>query len=159
MERMNRTLIDEYAAGPKLLENAVQGLTKADLSATPIPGTWSIQQIVVHLVDSDLVASDRMKRVIAEDRPSLIGYDESKFAAALHYDAQPLEDAVELFALNRDFTARILRKLPDSAFGRVGVHNEKGEVTLADLVADYVEHLEHHLSFLKKKRALLGKPL
>ena len=36
--------------------------------AFPIPGTWSIQQIIMHLMDSDLIASDRMNfaKVIAE---------------------------------------------------------------------------------------------
>jgi hypothetical protein len=50
------------------------------MRAFPVPGTWSIQQIVLHMMDSDLIASDRMKRVIAEDRPTLIGYNETAFS-------------------------------------------------------------------------------
>ena len=58
----------------------------------------------------------------------------------------------------------VLRRLPgesvpDSAFARVGTHNEKGRITLQDLLETYVEHLEHHLKFLRHKRQLLGKPV
>lgn len=152
---MDRSLIEQYAAGPELLRKAAAGLSSQQLLAHPVPGTWSIQQIIMHLVDSDLVASDRMKRVIAEERPALIGYDESKFAARLFYERQPVDEAISLFSLNRAFTARILRALPEESFARAGVHNERGELTLATLVSDYVDHLAHHLAFLEKKRAML----
>ena len=57
-----------------------------DLLAYPVPGSWSIQEIVIHLVDSDLILADRMKRIIAEDNPTLIGFDETQFTRNLHYN-------------------------------------------------------------------------
>ena len=35
--------------------------------AYPIAGTWSIAELVAHVLDSDLVFADRIKRLIAED--------------------------------------------------------------------------------------------
>ena len=67
--------------GGQKLADAVRGLRREDLQAHPVPGKWSIQQVVIHLMDSDLVTTDRMKRVIAEDNPTLLAYDEEKFAA------------------------------------------------------------------------------
>lgn len=155
---MDRSTIDRYADGPASLRDAVADLGPADLDAFPVPGTWSIRQIVAHLVDSDLIASHRMKRVAAEENPLLIGYDESAFARSLSYEGEPLGELLDLFALNRAQTARILRALPDETFGRRGVHNERGIVRLGQLVGDYAEHLEHHLRFVREKRALLGRP-
>lgn len=148
--------VDAYADGPRKLRDAVAGLTPAQLQAYPVPGTWSIHEIVVHLMDSDLIASDRMKRVIAEPRPLLVGYDETALIRALRPHEQSLADALTLFELNRRQTTIILRGLDESAFERWGVHNEAGKKTLADLVAGYVEHLDHHLGFIHKKRKLLG---
>src|ERR1700678_2412763 len=126
---MNRELIERYAAGADVLSKAIQGLDRAELLAFPVPGTWSIQQIVLHMMDSDLIASDRMKRVAAEDHPTLIGYNETAFAKTLAYDHIPAQDACEVFRLNRRITAELLRRLPDSAFARTGYHNERGEVS------------------------------
>jgi len=151
--------VERFAAGGTALAGAIKGLSREDLLAFPVPGTWSIQQIVVHTLDSDLVASHRMKRIIAEERPLLIAYDETAFARSLHYEAEDLTVACELFRLNRVQMAGILRRLPDSAFERVAIHNQNGKMTLGGVVEGYVAHLEHHLRFMREKRALLGKPL
>jgi hypothetical protein len=154
---MDRRKIEDYAAGGPVLAGAIAGLTKAELNAHPVPGTWSIQQIVLHMMDSDLIASDRMKRVAAEEHPTLIGYNETAFAEKL-YDAD-LDPALacEIFDKNRRMTAAMLRRLPDEAFARTGHHNERGEVSLEQFVESYIEHLEHHMKFVAQKRKLLGK--
>jgi uncharacterized damage-inducible protein DinB len=149
---MNRDLIEAYARGAQSPAEAIAGLSPQQLNAFPVPGTWSIQQIVLHLMDSDLIASDRMKRVIAENEPQLIGYDESAFARNLHYEKLDAQAACQIFALNRQLTAVILRNLPDAAFDRAGMHNETGRLTLTQLVQTYVNHLEHHLRYIRQKR-------
>ena len=154
---MDRTMIDEYLRGAARPAAAINDLTPTDLDAFPIANTWSIRQIVLHLMDSDLIASDRMKRVIAEDNPVLIGFDESAFARNLFYGQLDVMMAADIFQKNRLLTARILQALPDEAFRRAGTHNQRGRVTLEQLVQGMVEHLEHHLKFLRKKRQLLGK--
>jgi hypothetical protein len=154
---VDRNIIEAYARGGPVLGEEIKGLATADFLATPVPGTWSIQQIVIHLMDSDLIASDRMKRVAAEENPSIIGYHETWFSQRLFYEKQDPFLAAEMFAKNRQMTAVILRNLPDEAFAKFGTHNERGRVTLEQLVKGYAEHLEHHLKFLRQKRKLLGK--
>jgi uncharacterized damage-inducible protein DinB len=156
---MDRQVIEHYIQGADVLAQAIRGLTAAERNAFPVPGTWSIQQIVMHMMDSDLIAADRMKRVIAEDRPTLIGYNETLFAKNLPYDELDAEAACDIFAKNRRLTGEILKRQPNAAFERTGLHNETGEITLAYLVKTYAGHLDHHMQFVKKKRELLGKPL
>ncbi len=152
---MKPELIDQYAAGGAILRRAIAGLSKEDLTAFPVPGTWSIQQIVLHLMDSDLITTDRMKRIIAEENPTLIGFDESRFASSLFYHEQSVEDAVTIFDLNRRMFTAVLRKLPAAAFERKGTHNERGPITLGQFVEGMIKHLEHHLRFLYEKRRML----
>ncbi len=157
---MHDQLVERYAAGAAQPAQAIAGLTTEQLNAFPVPGTWSIQQIVIHLMDSDLIGADRMKRVAAEQRPpTLLGYDESSFAQNLFYDQLDPHMACEVFEKNRLLTAEILRRLPEEAFARVGDHNEHGRLSLAEFVKDYADHLDHHLKFIRQKRELLGCPL
>lgn len=154
-----RSIIDEYEQGGEKLRRAVIGLAADDLLAYPVPGTWSIQEIIIHLSDSDLIGAERMKRIIAEENPPLIGYNETLFTQRLFPSEQSTEDAITLFDLNRRQFAKVLRKLPDDAFARAGTHNEVGKVTLGDQLRKYCQHLDHHLRFVMQKRAKLGKAL
>jgi hypothetical protein len=149
---VNPAWIDRYEGGAARLKSAVAGLGRDALLARPADGSWSIQEIIIHLQDSELVFADRMKRVIAEENPPLIGYDQSRFVRELYCDEQSAEDAVRIIELNRGNMARVLRKLPESAFSRIGTHNERGPLTLEQLVAGATEHLEHHLKFIEKKK-------
>src|SRR5436853_6515374 len=108
---MSHDLIEQFERGGEQLSLAIRGLTREDLTCFPIPGKWSIQQVVIHLMDSDLIATDRMKRTIAEDKPTLIGYDETKFIQNLFRDEQSAEDAVKIFDLNRRMIAKVLSRI------------------------------------------------
>lgn len=147
--------IEEFAAAAQKLRAAVSGLTHHQLHAFPVPGTWSIQQIVVHLADSDGIGVDRMKRIAAEDNPLLIGYNETRYVQRLFYEDQSTEDALTLFEVTRRQFVRVLRKLPADSFARTGIHNEVGKVSLATQLKKYNEHFEHHLTFIEKKRKLV----
>ena len=156
---MDRKLIDEFAARADVPARAIKGLTPKELNSHPVPGTWSIQQIIVHLMDSHLIGSDRMKRMIAEDNPTIIAYDETQFSKNLHYDKLDAGMAAEAFRINQLLTAELLRHLPDAAFERAGMHSERGRITVGTLVKDYTGHVDHHMKFLRQKRTALGKPL
>ena len=112
------SLIDGYENDAPKISRLIQGLTHAEMVSFPVPGTWSIQQIVLHLADSEQVFADRIKRVIAEDNPSLLAFDENKWTANLQYDAQSAPEAGSLIDLTRRQISRILRALPEAAFDR-----------------------------------------
>lgn len=149
-------LIDRYESGADIPAQRIQGLSEAQLDALPVPGTWSIRQLVVHLYESDMIATDRMRRIAAMNRPLLIGYDQDAFIAKLHPERVDAHMAAQAFALNRHLMVAVLRTLPDEVFSRDGVHNERGLLTLRQLVEGYCEHLDGHLVHLDRKLKALG---
>ena len=68
-------LILAYQAGIESINQAVRGLDPAQLRARPAAGMWSALEVVCHLADSEALFADRMKRVLAEDRPVLPDLD------------------------------------------------------------------------------------
>ena len=49
--------------------------------------------------------------------------------------------------------------MPPQAFARTGIHTERGKITLETQVRLHVDHLAHHMEFVRKKRQKLNKPL
>jgi len=156
MSFQTKALIDRFEAGGELLKYAIGGLTDEQVKARPGPGDWSIAELTAHMVDSDLVATDRMKRVIAEENPLLLAYDENAWIEKLRSNEMPVNESADLFDANRRWVARILRNCRDEDFARFGNHSEKGRMTLAELLSTYVNHLDHHLKFAFAKRGNLG---
>lgn len=151
-------MIEDYLAGPRTLRQAVAGMSREQVTARPVPGKWSTLEVVCHLTDFEPIYADRIKRVIAEDRPQLIGADETRFAAALAYHQRDLDEELTLLERTRSQLARILRTLPAEALRRVGIHNERGPLTLEQLLTSATGHLLHHVSFIPDKRKALGLP-
>src|SRR5215469_277773 len=151
-------LIASYLDSLPRLRRAVEDLSPEQLQARPVPGKWSTLEVVCHLVDSEQAWCHRMKRVIVEDRPLLIGYDENRFTAGLPYHEADLEEELALLEGMRRQMARILRGLPEAAWSRTGVHSERGLVTLEEMLRAEAEHVPHHLAHIVEKRKALGLP-
>lgn len=149
-------LIADYAAGPLLLRQVTQGLTREQSLVRPIPGKWSTLEVVAHLADFEIISADRLKRVIAEHEPTLFGGDPDIFVTRLAYQARDLEEELRLIESIRAHVARILVSVPDSDYGRIGIHSEAGPLTLASLLQRATNHLPHHGKFIEEKRAALG---
>ncbi|MCC6423641.1 MAG: DinB family protein [Phycisphaerales bacterium] len=160
---METSTLQSYETSATKLRQALSSLTEADLHTQPQPawnsGSWTIQQVVLHIVDTDLVLTDRMKRVIAEDNPTLLAFDEQKWTAALLYEHQSAANALEMLDLNHRQMSAIFHHLPPSAFERFGTHNTAGKKTLADLIAFAVTHMDHHVKFIHAKRIKMGKEM
>jgi uncharacterized damage-inducible protein DinB len=155
---MLRDQVAAYLAGATGLRDAVAGMTRGQLLARPVPGKWSTLEVVCHIADFEPIMADRMKRVIAMDRPSLLAADENEFAAALAYHERDRDEELMLIETTRRQMARILKALPESAAERVGVHSERGPKTLAELLTTAVNHISHHMPFIVEKRKAIGLP-
>ena len=149
-------LIDQYAAGPKLLREKTAGMTREQVLARPVAGKWSTLEVVCHLADFEIVYADRLKRVIAENEPTMFGGDPDVFAGKLAYQDRDLAEELALIDSIRSSTARVLRKLSEADFARVGKHSEAGPLSLATLLERVTGHVPHHAKFIEEKRKALG---
>lgn len=147
--------IDQYLAGPRQLRDALAGLTAEQLDAHPVPGKWSIKEVVCHVADYEPVYADRMKRVIAEDQPTLLAGSPDAFVERLAYDQRDVQEELALIEVVRSQMARILRSLKPEDFQRTGIHSVRGPVALEKLLQQITDHIPHHLALVEeKKRAM-----
>jgi uncharacterized damage-inducible protein DinB len=151
--------IREYLAGPDLVRRAVAGMTKEQLLARPVPGRWSTMEVVCHLADFEPIFADRIKRAIAEDRPTILAANHDLFVQRLAYHERDLEEELNIIEWTRRQLARILRTLKPEDFQRVAVHNQAGPRTVEQLLQTAINHIPHHVKFIEEKRRALGLPV
>ena len=137
-------LLERFRRGGELIAVVATGAAGPELDYVPEPGKWSVRQILCHLADSELVAADRFRRVIAEDTPTLIAFDQDAWASKLDYHKRKSSTAIESFRRTRSENYELLKDLPAETFERKGNHNERGPVSLHDLLKWMAEHAEKH---------------
>ena len=148
--------IARYAAGSDELRAAIGDLSLPQVRTRVSPGRWSVLEVVCHIADFELVYADRMKRVVAEDRPTMFGGDPDQFAAVLAYDQRDLEEELQVIAAVRRQVTRFLRTLDGAVFERTGTHTTDGPLTLATLLRRIAGHIPHHAEFIRQKRQTLA---
>jgi DinB superfamily len=149
-------LVAQYEAGPAVLRAAVAGLRDAELDRRPSDGGWTPREVVHHVADSEMTSAIRLRRLIAEDDPLIVGYDGDEFARRLHYAARPIEPALAAVEGARATTAQILRGLDDDEWARSGTHSESGPYGVEPWLEVYAVHCHEHAEQIRAALAERG---
>jgi hypothetical protein len=112
-----RALIERYVDGPRAVEQALARIGETGLDRRGDGEEWTPRQIVHHLADSETISAIRLRRLIAEDRPEIVGYDEPEYARRLYYD-RPIGPSLDAVKAARASTATILERLTEEEWRR-----------------------------------------
>jgi hypothetical protein len=153
---MRPRLIDEIAAAPALLRQAVDGLDDGQLDTPYRPAGWTVRQVVHHVADSHMNSYIRFKLALTEDEPTIKAYDQAKWAD-FDYE-RTLPPAVSLALLENLHTrwVGLLGGMTDSDFSRTFRHPEAGLVRLDTNLALYAWHGRHHAAHITGLRHRMG---
>jgi DinB family protein len=144
--------LERFRRSPELLAVVLTGVYGEEIDFTPAPGKWSVRQIVAHLADTELVAAQWFRQVIAEDNPRLSDFDQDAWARNLDYARRQPKQSLESFRRMRSENYELLKAVPDTAFERLGTHRERGPVSLWELVSSRADHVENHARQLQAIR-------
>jgi DinB family protein len=141
------------AATPAKVVSLIRGLTPRQLAKRPAPGKWSIQEIISHLADTEMVMGCRARWIAFEEHPTLVPFDQEKWAAGWAREKEPLAETLERFRLMRRSQLRLFRQASKTDFRRTGFHPERGEVTLQVQLETLAGHDLNHLAQIQRLAA------
>jgi DinB superfamily len=144
-------LVQQYKDGVARVKEALAGATAAELDARPAPDKWTAREIVHHLADSEMTSAIRVRRLIAEDKPVIVAYDQEEYARRLHYD-RPIEASMSAFAAARETTGELLDRLSEVEWARVGTHSESGHYSVLIWLDIYAKHAHGHADQIRRAR-------
>jgi hypothetical protein len=138
------TLVRQFAAGPDRLEAALATVPDAARKWRPAPGKWSAHEVIVHCADSEANAHMRIRYLVAEPEPLIVGYDQDRWATDMDYHAHPLEPALATIRAVRANTVLLLERLTEAQWRKTGRHTEHPSYSVEKWLEIYAEHLEVH---------------
>jgi hypothetical protein len=154
--RAGRDPIRLMRTGPAKFARAVEGLRPAQLRKRPASGKWSIQEILGHLADTEVVYGYRYRMAIGQSGSPIQGYDQERWVVELEYNRKrwSAKRLLEQIAALRRSTLYLFENMPRDSAKRFGMHSERGRETVRrtqELIAG------HDLNHLDQIRAIRRK--
>ena len=148
--------VERLAAMPAYLDHAVAGASAAGLAFKPAGAELSLTEQACHLRDVEREGYlPRVRRVLAETRPALQGFDGAAVAAARDYPSQDARRAASDFAAARRELVALVAALTPAQLAREATFGGR-DVCLADVVAMMVEHDRGHREEIERMREARG---
>lgn len=144
-------LLERFRAGYADVETALAGATDADLDREPPGGGWTARMVVHHLADSEATAYVRLRRLVAEDEPVILGYDEPEYARRLHYE-RPIATSLAVLRAVRAASLELLESLTPAEWTRTGTHSESGPYSVERWLGIYAAHAHDHAAQIREAR-------
>jgi len=145
-------LVELYKEGTRVFGESLEGITDGELDARPGPEEWSAREVVHHMADSEMTSAVRLRRLIAEDAPTIQGYDQEEYAQRLFYAERPIEASVEAVASARRTTAEVLDRLDEEQWARGGTLTESGPYGVEAWLQIYAAHAHDHADQIRRAR-------
>ena len=142
------------AATAKKLERLIRGVPTARLRKRPAPDKWSVNEIVAHLADTEIVGGFRMRLILGAPGTPVAGFDQDAWVTSGHYEKRDPRKSVEQFRVVREANLGLLKSLTPDQWKHYGMHSERGQETIEHIVRMFAGHDINHLQQIEQ---ILGK--
>ncbi len=114
------------------------------------PGEWSAQQVLGHLADTEMVYGVRIRMIVTQERPTIVGYDQDAWGSRFKDLDESGQQTFLRWRILREANLRLLGSLTPDEWSRVGNHSERGEESIRSMVALLAGHDRAHLDQIKR---------
>ena len=112
----------------------------------PAPEEWCVNEVIGHLIEAERRGfGGRIRTILGADNPELEGWDSAAVARSRgDCDRKPDELLDEFEPLRRD-SVEVVRSLSGKHLLRAGRHPDVGQLTVDELLHEWIHHDGNHL--------------
>jgi len=144
------------AATARKLARTIKGQPAAKLRKRPAPDKWSVNEILAHLADTEIIVGFRIRLILGAPGSSFLGVDQDSAVTSGHYEKRDPRKSLEHFRVVREANLALLKSLTPEQWKHYGMHSERGQETIEHMVRMYAGHDINHLRQIE--RILSEKP-
>ena len=155
-----QSLVNSIDELPQRMSSLLSGMSERQLNTRYRPEGWTVRQVVHHTADSHLHAYARCKRILTEDNPMILPYNQAAWANLSDSVEGNIHPSLLMLEAIHNRWAVLLRGQSDVNFRRVYTHPEHpGQQNLFYIVGLYAWHGEHHYNHIKQLAIREGWPI
>jgi hypothetical protein len=134
---------------PEKLFELIESIDPRKMSIVPKDESWCLDDIIVHIVDTEIQSYVRLISILAENNPNIPNYDEKQWASlGRKIDISMARNVVrfirsEILSVSSKFTGSDLQH-------RFGIHSVRGPESFITLSEIYENHFDSHINQAKR---------
>ncbi len=129
---------------PAVLRAHAQGQSRETLDRRPGGSAWSQTEILAHLADFEVACFQARFEHILRGEP-VLAMNPDKRALDVPYAAMNPFASLERFSRDREQSLERIRQVSPDQIERRAIHSELGEISLGNLLAEWVIHDLSHI--------------
>ena len=145
--------LEALRSGREMMLGLLASVSEADALAKHAPYTWSIKEVVGHLLDCERIFAYRTLRIARNDSTLLAGFEENDYVRIAGFDRRSLTNLASEFDTVRRSTLSLLDSLDEEAWERRGMANGSA-ISVRALAFILAGHERHHATILKARLGL-----
>ena len=153
-----RTPLEVLARTASTLAEIVRAHSATVLRTRPFEDKWTPNEIIGHLVDGELVYGYRLRLVLSEDDPAILGTNQDSWVARQHHNEREPSELVDMFRAMRQINLAVWKRLSPADWNRTGRHNERGSESLAVMLRVIAGHDLSHLAQITRYTQAVRQP-
>ena len=138
------------ATTPKKLERLIKGVSTAKLRKRPAPDKWSVNEILAHLAETEIVGGFRMRLILGAPGTPIPAFDQDAWVISGHYEKRDPRKSLEQFRVVREANLALLKSLTPQQWKHYGMHAERGQETVEHIARLYAGHDINHLKQIEQ---------
>ncbi len=133
-----------------ILAEIVRTHPAAVLRTRPFERKWTPNEIIGHLVDGEWVYGYRLRLILCESNPMIMGTNQDSWVAAQRHNQREPSELVVMFRTLRQFNLALWKLMSPADLKRTGQHNERGPESLAVVLRMLAGHDLSHLDQISR---------
>ena len=140
------------------LADLVRDHPAAVLRTRPSEGQWSPNEVIGHLVDTEWVYGYRVRLILCEDKPAILGMDQDLWVAGQGHNEHEPAALSDQFRTLREFNLSVWKRMSPADLQRVGQHDERGAESLGLMLKMFGGHDLAHLVQITRSIQAIQRP-
>jgi len=140
-------------SAPQKLASLLAGKNKEQISRRSAPEKWSAVEIAAHLSDTEIAVAWRIRQILGTNGIAVQAFDQDAWANTFDYAHRDPSVSIELFRVLRAANVALLKSVPKKLWENHGVHQERGNESIAHMARLMAGH---DLNHLRQIEAIVG---
>lgn len=153
----DRNPLEVLARTASTLADFVRTHSATLLCTRPFEGKWTPNEIIGHLVDSEWVYGYRLRLILCEDNPTILGMNQELWVTGQRHNQREPSEVVAMFQAMRRINLALWKQMSPADMQRTGQHDERGPESLGMMLQMLAGHDLSHLDQLTRFIQAVGK--